>query len=248
MPFFGNIRKSKKNKLIDYSSLKVDFHSHLIPNIDDGSKSYELSLELIRRMSGLGFKKLITTPHVMNDYCQNSPESIKLGLEKLRWEIEQVGIPIEIEAAAEYMVDDGFEAKLRNNEFLTFGNNYLLIELSSLSPPYNLKELLFDLQIEGYKIILAHPERYTYWMNDFKNFEELKNRNVFFQMNTVSLSGFYPEPTRKFAIKLIDANMIDFLGSDMHNLKYLRALELALDDKNLQKILSAGQLLNHTLL
>lgn len=248
MSVFKNILGKNKRKFEDFSSLKVDFHSHLIPNIDDGSKSYDVSVDLIKRLHKLGFEKIITTPHIMTDFFRNTPQIVKDALEKLRHEVQQEDVPVTIEAAAEYLIDDGFEKKFRDNQLMTFGDNHLLIELSTLSPPYNFKELLFDLQIEGYKIILAHPERYTYWMHDFKMFEELKNRNVLFQLNTVSLTGFYPDPTKKFAQKLIDAGMIDFLGSDMHNHNYFKALQNSLGEKYLQKLLVSGKLKNEMFL
>lgn len=244
MSLLSNIFGGKKKDFEDFSSLKVDFHSHLIPNIDDGSKSFENAVDLIRRLHLLGFEKIITTPHIQADFFKNTPQIILDGLEKLKHEIKEADISIEIEAAAEYLIDDGFEKKFKEKQLLTFGDNHLLIELSTLSPPYNFKQLLFDLQIEGYKIILAHPERYTYWMHDFRMFEELKNRNILFQLNTVSLTGFYPDPTKKFAQKLVDAEMIDFLGSDMHNLNYFKALQNSLNEKSLQKLLASGKLKN----
>jgi tyrosine-protein phosphatase YwqE len=116
--------------------------------------------------------------------------------------------------------------------------------MSYYSPNPDLKNLVFNLQVDGYKVILAHPERYTYWFNDFSKFEDLKDRGVYFQLNLVSLAGHYPEPVKKFAEKLIEKGMIDFVGSDMHNLNYLNSLVKSLKEKSLVRLLESGKLLN----
>lgn len=222
-------------------------HSHLIPGIDDGARTMEDSLNLVREMHRLGFSKLITTPHIQSEFYRNTPEIILSGLGKLREAISAGGIPVTVEAAAEYLLDDGFEGKLRAGELLSFSDKYILIEMSYYSPHPNLKSFIFDLQVGGYKVILAHPERYTYWFGDFRKYEDLKDRGVYFQLNTVSLAGYYPEPVRKFAEKLIDKNMIDFIGSDMHNMRYMEALQKSLKEKALGRLLASGRLLNPTL-
>ncbi len=225
----------------------VDMHSHLIAGIDDGSKTVKDSVSYVRKMKELGFSKLITTPHIMQDYFKNTPEIIREGLEKLMSALDKENIDIEIEAAAEYLIDDGFEKKMEAGDLMTFGDNYLLVELSYFSPPTNLKEILFNLQIAGYKIILAHPERYSYWFHTPQKYEDLKDRGVFFQVNTISLSGYYSGVVRKVAEKLIDQKMIDFVGSDMHNEAYFQALQKSMYEKYLGKLVASGSLLNATL-
>jgi protein-tyrosine phosphatase len=178
-------------------------HSHLIPGIDDGVKTVEESLELIRHFHRMGFKKLITTPHIQAEYYRNTPEIILAGLERVRAAIEKEAIPVSIEAAAEYLLDDGFEDKLNSGRLMSFSDKYILLEMSYFSPHPELKSIIFKLQVEGYKVILAHPERYTYWFNDFGKYEDLRDRGVYFQLNTVSLAGYYPDPVKKFAEKLI---------------------------------------------
>jgi tyrosine-protein phosphatase YwqE len=110
-----------------------------------------------------------------------------------------------------------------------------------------LKEFLFDLQIDGYKIILAHPERYAYWFNNFKKYEELKDRGIFFQLNITSLTGYYSADVKKMAEKFVNENMIDFAGSDMHNFNYLDALTRTCSEKYLSKLVDSGKLMNSTL-
>ena len=156
-------------------------------------------------------------------------------------------VQLEVEAAAEYLLDDYFEEKLKTNNLLTFGDKYILVECSYFSPHPNLYTFIFNLQIEGYKVILAHPERYSYWFNNFKKYEDLKDRGVFFQLNTISLCGYYDNMVKKNAEKIIDAGMIDFLGSDMHNFNYLNALKNSQHEKYLAKVLETSKILNSTL-
>ena len=219
-------------------------HSHLIPGIDDGVKNLSESVDLARRMYQLGYRKLITTPHIQQEFFRNTPEIILNGLDKVRKALKTENVPLEVQAGAEYLIDDGFEEKATKGSLLTFSGKYLLVELSYFNPHPNLKAFIFNLQVDGYNVILAHPERYTYWFNDFSKYEELKDRGVFFQANIVSLARFYPDPVKKMAEKLIDRGMIDFLGSDMHNMNYMQALEKALKEKSLANLIASGKLLN----
>ncbi|NTV82704.1 MAG: hypothetical protein HGA23_00205 [Bacteroidales bacterium] len=244
---FKNLFSSSKQAVTDFSRIKTDMHSHLIPGIDDGAKTLDDSIALARRMYDLGYKKLITTPHIQHDFYKNTPEIILGGLEKVRAALKAENIPIEIEAAAEYLLDDGFEELAEKGKLLTFSGKHILVELSYFNPNPNLKSIVFNLQIDGFKVILAHPERYTYWFTNFAKFERLRDRGMLFQLNLVSLAGFYPDPVKKFAEKLIENDMIDLVGSDMHNMNYMAALEKSLKEKPLARLLESGKLLNTNL-
>lgn len=219
-------------------------HSHLIPGIDDGAATLEDSVNLARQMLRLGYSKLITTPHIQNDFYRNTPEIILRGLERVRKALKEENIPLEIHAAAEYLLDDGFTEKAEQGELLTFGDKYILVELSYYNPNPDFKNIVFHLQVDGYKVILAHPERYTYWFNDFAKFEDLKERGVYLQVNAVSLAGHYPDPVRKFAEKFIDRGMIDFVGSDVHNMHYMASMEKCLKEKSLARLIASNKLMN----
>ncbi len=245
-----SIFKKKKEFLdepLNLGLLQTDLHSHLIPGIDDGSKSMEESIFLIREMSNLGYKKLITTPHTMNDYYKNNPEIILAGLEELKNELVKENIDIEIEAASEYMLDDGFEEKFKTGNILTFGNNYILVEMSYMSEFPQLSSIIFDMQMEGYKVVLAHPERYNYWHNSFHKYQELIDRNVYLQMNINSLTGWYSASSKRIAEKLLSENMISFLGSDLHNENYLQELKNSRLQPILENALNNPRILNSTL-
>lgn len=248
MPFFSNLFSAKKLSQPMYmGEIGTDMHSHLIPGIDDGASTMNQSIELIKQMADMGYSKLITTPHIQGEIFTNTPEIINNGLNELKTALSKENIRIEISAAAEYLLDDRFGEKLLSKNLLTFGNKYILVELSYFSPHPNLLNFIFDLQIEGYKVILAHPERYSYWFNNFKKLEELKDRGVFFQLNIISLSGYYDIAVKKTAEKLVDNNMIDFLGTDMHNNNYMQGLNNTRFEKYLQKVLSSGKIKNKEL-
>ena len=222
-------------------------HSHLIPGIDDGAPTIEESTNLIKALCEFGYTRLITTPHIMSDFFKNTPENIMKGLEQLKKIVKETGIPVEIEAAAEYYVDFEFISLLNQNKLLTLGDNYVLIELSLYNPPSNLKEIIFELQTANYKVILAHPERYSYWYPEMDNFRDLHERGVYFQLNIGSLTGSYGGVTRKIAEKMIHYNMISFLGTDTHGKRHIQMIKELLRNKLLKQLIESGVLLNNTL-
>lgn len=237
---FSIFRRGKK-RAIDFERIGVDMHSHLIPGIDDGAKTLEESLALIRRMVGLGYRKIITTPHVMNEYYPNSAETILNVLQELRVAIEVEKISVELEAAAEYFVDETFEAKLQAKEpLLSFGKRYVLVEQSMLFPAKNLQSVLFLLNTQGYAPILAHPERYAYYKDDFKQLETLKSYGCLFQMNLLSLAGYYGKIQQQLAIQLLRANLIDLVGTDTHHQRHLEVLQQFTLPSNVQRFFDEG--------
>ena len=245
---FGKLFKKKKlSEPVDLRGLKTDMHSHLVPGIDDGAPDMETAITLIKQFAALGYKKLITTPHISSDIYKNNPQIIQEGLFDVRRTLEQENINIKIEAAAEYLIDEGFAKLLEEGDLQTFGDKFILVELPYFNAPPNLFDMTFELQIKGYKIILAHPERYLYWYGELHRFQELKDRGIYFQLNMLSLSGHYSGEVRKMAEKLIDSDMIDFLGSDMHNTYYMNLFIKTLREPYLKKIVDSGKLLNYQL-
>lgn len=248
MSLFGNLFKSDKLKdPVALSLIGTDIHSHLIPGIDDGPESMEQSVELIRSMYNLGYKKFITTPHIMMDYFKNTPDIINKRIAELRKAINEAQIPVTVEAAAEYLLDEGFVKKFHARELLTFGKKYILVEISFYFPPESLFQTLFDLKLEGYIPILAHPERYGYWHHNFEQYITLKDREILFQINLPSLTGYYSHEVRKITEQLIDNNMVDFVGTDAHNMVYIDHVDKSRYSKHLEKLLQSGKLLNNTL-
>jgi len=230
---------------LDFSVLKTDIHSHFIPGIDDGSPDMETTISLIKEMQGLGFKKVITTPHVMSDFYKNSSDIILKGLTDIRSELKVQNINMEIEAAAEYYIDYDFEQKIGKEKFLTFGDNYILVELSFMEAPKNLFDIIFKLQLEGYKVVLAHPERYAFFTMD--DYEELVNRGVLLQINWLSIIGYYSPQIEQKTKDLISADMISFIGSDCHNMNHAELYKKCQTKKAWHDLNNSSKLLNNTL-
>lgn len=249
MGIFSNIFGQKKlSEPLDISAIKVDMHSHLLPGIDDGVPDLQTSISIIKKLKEFGYQKIITTPHIMSDIYKNTPEIIISAANKVREAIANEGINIEFEAAAEYQIDDSFREHMLKNDLLTLKDKYILVELPYFSVPPGLNEIIFDLQINNYKIVLAHPERYVYWHHDFSKFEDLKYRDILFQINIISLTGTYSAQTKKLAEKFIDLDMVDFVGTDVHYPQHIKLLEKSLYLPSFEKLLKSGHLKNHLLL
>ena len=211
-------------------------HSHLIPGIDDGAKTLDDSIDMIRKMIDLGFKKIITTPHIMGEYYPNTPEKIEAGLIRLKSALSREKIDIEIEAAAEYFIDEYFENLLNNNtRLLTFGDKHLLVELSTFAGPVNLHEIIFQLKSKGYKPVLAHPERYLYYADQYEQFEKIKKMGCLFQVNLLSLAGHYGGKQKKLAIQLLKSGWVDYLATDLHRIQHIDPILTVLQDRKVAK-------------
>ncbi len=215
----------------------VDIHSHLLPGIDDGAPDLDTSIELIQKMSSYGIKNFITTPHILGEMYPNTPEIIKNKLQLVQEELIKRNVTdITIEAAAEYMLDEQFSSLLEEGDLLTIKDNLVLVEMSYFSPPINLFEILFQLQLKGYKPILAHPERYNSYHTDFRIYQKLKNAGCLFQLNLLSLTEHYGKYVQKTSEKLLKDNMYDFVGTDTHHKNHLDLLKKVSTIKNLKKL------------
>lgn len=244
MSFFGLFKKEDSIPA-DFSAVVTDMHSHLIPGIDDGSKSMEESIKLIKELCELGYKKLITTPHIMSDFYKNTPEIIMDGLEKVRAAVREECLPVTINAAAEYYLDDGFVHKLETEKLLTLKDNYLLFEISYVNAPENMLEIIFRMQVLGYKPIMAHPERYPFWFNNIDFYKSLRDQGVLLQINVNSLAGYYGPEAKKLAEKMIDNEMVDLIGTDTHAIKHIQALNKCTKEKYFRKVIEFNLLNKH---
>ncbi len=200
--------------------LPTDMHSHLLPGVDDGVKTIEESFRVIDQLLELGYQKIITTPHIMSDYYGNTSASILNAYENFLPVLREHGYTFQFYCAAEYYLDENFYELVRKKEkLLTFGDRYVLFETNAVSEPLQLKEFVFAMTSQGYKPILAHPERYQYMTLD--KADDLRCRGVLLQVNLLSLTGYYGPPMQKLAEKLIDRGWVDLLGSDCHNLEQI---------------------------
>lgn len=240
LSLFGKL--FSKKDIVDYSVIKTDMHSHLIPGIDDGAKDEQTTLLMIKGLKALGFTQLITTPHIMKSYFDNNEQIILSGQKKFNAKYQT-----DIIAAAEYFVDEEFIEKIKSNTpLLTFGDNYVLIEVSMGVKDKQLEEAVFELTSRNYKPVLAHCERYPYMFEHGKlnYYEKLKDADVLLQVNIRSFLGQYGEIQKKIARKLAINDMIDFLGTDIHNEMQLPMLKDALHDEYVQHLLNSNQLKN----
>ncbi len=226
----------------------TDIHCHLVPGIDDGQKEAVPAAELVAREYGWGIRRIITTPHVTQDTFENTPEIISNAFEKLRAAVESNGTDIELLHSAEYRLDGFFQQQLEAGNLTPMPNRYLLVENSFIQEAWHLDELLFDLKIRGFRPILAHPERYSYYFSKRDRYEQLHNAGTLFQVNLLSLAGHYGKDVKHTAEYLIDNHMVDFLGSDMHNLTHCEAIEAYIGSKDYRRhaALLAPRILNDT--
>lgn len=203
----------------------IDFHSHLLFGIDDGAKTFQDTLSLTKSLMNFGISEIITTPHIMQHVWDNTSENIISRLNEVKELLNQQGIEIPIHAAAEYLMDDNFVKLFKNQELLTLKDNYVLVEMSYINAPIQLYDILFDLQVAGYKPVLAHPERYTFYHNNFNEYQKLKKAGCLFQLNLLSVVGYYGENVAKTAQKLLSQGLIDFASSDTHHQKHIDSFE-----------------------
>lgn len=214
----------------------VDIHSHLLPGIDDGVKTIYQSAYIVEQFEKLGVQKIITTPHVMQDVWPNTSEIIQTKHKDLQQSLEALDIKITVAASAEYMLDDLFFTRIKEKDIIPLHGTYILVEMSTFNPPINLNEILFEIKLAGYTPILAHPERYSFYKDDINKFIELKESGFLFQLNLLSMSGYYGEKVKNMAIKLLQDHFFDFAGSDVHNYQQMEVLERGFASKQAVKI------------
>lgn len=237
--FFFNKKKPILKDFIPENH--IDFHSHLLFGIDDGAKTFDETLSLINAMKGFGIRQIITTPHVMNHVWENTSEMIVNREHEVNILLKQQNIDFTIKAAAEYLLDDSFVKLFQNEPLLTLKDNYVLVEMSYINAPLQLYDILFELQIAGYKPVLAHPERYNFYHHNFEEYKRLKNAGCLFQINLLSTVGYYGEFVARTAEQLLKKGLIDFASSDIHHEKHVAAFDgkvLYKDPKPLQEAIN----------
>ena len=243
--FFNKKEEENENYLKDFSVFSTDVHSHLIPGIDDGAPDLETSLYILKKLRDLGYKKIVTTPHVMSDLYKNDSDIIKNGLKLLTKALKEHNINISVSAAAEYYIDFSFVQKIGKENFLTFGDRYILVEHSFNEPPKDLFNIIFKLQLEGYKVVLAHPERYRFY--DMNDYEELIKKGVYLQINLLSLTDYYSNSVCKKVEEMINRRMVSFVGTDCHNKQQTLLYTKCLHTSLFYDLINKNVLLNHTL-
>jgi protein-tyrosine phosphatase len=245
---FGLFKKKNASETESFFPIQSDMHSHILPGIDDGSQDIGSSIILVKGMLALGITKAVATPHIIGDMYRNNSETINAALDLLRTALQKEQIQFEVSAAAEYMLDSYFFELLTNKvPILTIKDNLILTEFSYSSMPSNPEQMAFTILTEGYTPILAHPERYAYYHNNFKIYDHLKELGYLLQVNLLSLTGYYGKETAKAARYIIKNGLVSFAGTDMHHERHLAALSDNRNRKLFAEVFEEEMLLNGNL-
>lgn len=202
----------------------------------------------MKALASVGYKKMILTPHFQTPRFENDEDDIVRRYEEMKRQAADMGVEIDIcGIGGEYRIDSGFAKRLENPRFLQIGGKYVLVEFSLHQQMMGCDEMIFDMQMKGYEVILAHPERYPYLNVGGSRMEQLKNQGVFFQVNVLSLGGFYGEEAKRRAFEMVEGGLVEFLGTDTHNSMYAQALIDLTHNRKVEKLLMNHEFLNKTL-
>lgn len=223
------------------AALGVDMHSHVLPGLDDGADSVEAGVALVRELAGLGYRKLIATPHIMGDFYKNTPAGVRAALALLTEATTAQNIDVTLECAAEYYLDEWFLPRLTHPDgLLTFGGaaKYVLLETSYINESRVLNQAIFELRAAGYQPVIAHPERYKYLHDRLDDAAGWRDKGALLQINLNSLAGYYGPGERRAVEQLIDRQLVDFAGTDTHGLKHTSVLANLFSASHFKKLLA----------
>ena len=213
----------KQHRLIDSGYFKglTDWHSHILPGVDDGIQAVNESLAVLREYEQMGIRRVWLTPHIMED-IPNKTETLREQFEKLR--TTYTG-SMELHLASENMMDHTLHVRLSANDMLPLGptGGSLLVETSYYTAPFRFYETLEQIADMGYQPVLAHPERYVYMEQD--DYRRLKESGVMFQLNLLSMGGLYGKLAEKNAHQLLRLGCYELTGSDLHSVESINALK-----------------------
>lgn len=230
---FDFFHRKKEDVKLFYST---DVHSHILPGVDHGSQDVEQSLAMLQAELDMGISRVMCTSHVTAETFENTIESLTAAGKVLQEAIDKEQMPVEIHPSAEYRLDEYWNREYAAGHVLPMPGNYLLIENSFIQELIEIDDMMFDLQVKGYKPILAHPERYPYYYRRHERYQKLHSSGVKFQVNLLSLAGYFGSGAREAAMWLVNNNLVDMLGSDMHNLDHARVIKDYLNSKDWRKV------------
>lgn len=196
----------------------IDIHCHILPELDDGAKNMEETLEIVRQLYATGFHTLITTPHVMEGRDFISPTEILAVTEQVQQQVAKAGIPVRILPGAENYIFPDMAKWAGEGKLLTLGNTgkYLLVELPMLEIPWYTEQVFFNLQVQGITPVLAHPERQRTLIDDPKKLVDWARKGILLQLDLRSISGKYGSRAQRLAKQMLHSNLVHFIGSDAH--------------------------------
>lgn len=195
----------------------IDMHSHILPNIDDGSQSLETSIQMLKEAYDAGFTSVISTSHYIEEsWCTSKKEREKL-IEEINKKLKEEAVNIKIYNGAEAYVSTNLNKLIKEADLPTINETrYLLMELPMNSEIIYLNEIIYELKADGIIPIIAHPERYSYVQKEPKIIENLVKKGVLFQANYGSIIGKYGRTAEKTVKRLLKNDLIHFLGTDTH--------------------------------
>ncbi|MDE6276552.1 MAG: hypothetical protein K2M06_00410 [Muribaculaceae bacterium] len=242
---FSFLRKKRAPLALPFHT---DIHCHIIPGVDDGAQDASSAADLIEAMQRWGIKKIIASPHYTQGTFENSPSTIEAAYQELKAELARRGNDIDVSYSGEYRIDDLLERRMAAGELSLLPDNSIIIENSFLQEPWNIDQLVFDLQVRGMRPILAHPERYSYYYNKQRRYKQLHDAGLAFQLNVLSLAGAYGKAEQKVAESLISEGFVDYLGTDLHRRRHVEAIDEYLTTKTAEKHFHdlAGMIRNDT--
>lgn len=218
--------RKKNTRIPDLSWLSLDLHSHILPGIDDGASDLDTSLQLVRGLAEMGLQQFVATPHILWEVYPNTAESIAQARQQLATHLQSQDLDYNLRAAAEYFIDDHLMELLHRKEpLLCLPNKMVLAEFSMVTAPFELQQVFYDMQLQGYQPLLAHPERYIYLGRNKQVFDTLQDVGVYFQLNLMSLVGHYGRSVQELALYLLDKGYYHFAGTDLHSPRQLEVLQ-----------------------
>lgn len=239
---------------VQFRKLGWDVHSHLVPGVDDGATDIDSALDMLRAMVALGYKGMVLTPHIMADLYPNSRETLEPAFDQLVQATKAAQIPIELQLAAEYLLDVDCLAQLKMDDVMTFtcldasgiSRRVLLLEFGFHQPPELalVKEVLFEAQTRGITPLLAHCERYPYVHKNNELLHTWVKHGGWMSVNAASLSGAYGPETRNMARTCMEKGWVSFLCSDAHGMRHVRALESLSHSRTVSKWMANGHSLH----
>ncbi len=194
----------------------ADTHSHILAGVDDGAVDKEESVAILSELEQAGVSKIYLTPHIKAGRFVNTEESLRQEFDKAKYESK-----IDLRLAAEYFVDDEFVGHIKGNP-LTFADGSILVEFSFMMLGKGSMEMLFELTLMGQKIIIAHPERYSFMTKEILS--QLTHSGYKLQLTIPSIIGYYGEDIELIALKMLDEGVYDYIGSDIHDMEYIEAM------------------------
>lgn len=205
----------------------TDIHSHILFDVDDGSSSIDESVELLKKMNDVGFDNVILTPHYIEGseyHCENKEKKTKLN--QIQEELSKQNISINIYLGNEIFINNNIYDLIKNNIIHTLNNTrYTLIELPFHNQIMNLEDIIYELKLKGLIPIIAHPERYTYFQENYKEVDRLREEGFLFQGNYASILGYYGKESQKLLKYMLKKKYIDYLGTDIHHINKTYVLD-----------------------